>query len=67
MTSGASRAKGRFGNPKAEAMRLRALYREAALRGGLRISGEGALRSMRGLVGPDCAYHLYRGVPARSG
>lgn len=33
--------KARFQNPKAESMRLRALYRDAALRGEFRINGDG--------------------------
>ncbi len=49
----------RFKNPRAELMRLRALYRDVALRGAVRIRSASTLRSMRKLVGPDCAYHLY--------
>jgi hypothetical protein len=53
--------KGKLDNPRAESMRLRALYRDGVLRGGLRLRSAGGLRAMRSLVGPDCAYHLYRG------
>lgn len=57
--------KARFQNPKAEAMKLRSLYRDAALRGALRITGDGSLQAIRLLIGPDCAYHFYRGMTAR--
>lgn len=50
----------KFSNPKAEEMRLRALYREYALKGLTRLS----LEALKPLVGPDCAYHLYRLDPA---
>lgn len=46
-------------------MRLKALYRDAVLRGEVRASGEDAINSLRRIVGPDCAYHLYRCVPTR--
>ncbi len=55
----------RFGNPRAELMRLRALYRDATLRGAVKITHEDVFRSVRALVGPDCGYHLYRCVPVR--
>ncbi|NOY44121.1 MAG: hypothetical protein GXP50_01510 [Deltaproteobacteria bacterium] len=42
--------------PAAEEVRLRYLYRSLILRGRLRLPPEAA----RPLVGPDCAYHLYR-------
>jgi hypothetical protein len=56
----------RFFNLKAEEMRLRSLYRDLAMREqhGL------AINALRGLVGPDCAYHLYRNIgdgPERPG
>ncbi len=38
-----------------EEIRLRYLYRDMILRGKLRLS----LESAKGLVGPDCAFHLY--------
>ena len=43
-------------SPRAEEVRLRYLYRSLILRGRLRLPLEAA----RPLVGPDCAYHLYR-------
>ncbi|MEJ2313692.1 MAG: hypothetical protein P8Y85_02720 [Nitrospirota bacterium] len=48
-------------------MRLTALYRDAVLRGKFRVSGGDAVDSLRRLVGPDCAYHLYRRIPVRQG
>lgn len=39
-----------------EYIRLRFLYRDLVLKGKARLS----LESARGLVGPDCAFHLYR-------
>ncbi len=46
----------------AEEIRIRQLYRDLILRGKVRLSLEAA----RGLVGPDCAYHLYtRSKPKR--
>jgi len=42
-------------NAVAEEVRLRYLYRRLVLNGGSRLT----LESARGLVGPDCAYHLY--------
>lgn len=47
--------------PAAEEVRLRYLYRRLILRGRLRLPPEAA----RPLVGPDCAYHLYRHEPGR--
>ncbi len=38
-----------------EEIRLRYLYRSLLLNGKIRLSYESA----RGLIGPDCAYHLY--------
>lgn len=52
-----------FDNPRAEEVRLRHLYRSLVLRGRLRLPREAAAA----LVGPDCAYHLYRSVPAAGG
>ena len=46
----------KFRNPRAEEMRLRALYRRQALVGRMRLP----LVALRAFVGPDCAYHLYR-------
>jgi len=40
----------------AQEMRLRYRYRSLILRGELRLPPEAAVA----LVGPDCAYHLYR-------
>lgn len=57
----------RFDNQRAELMRLTALYRDAVLRGKFRVSGGDAVDSLRRLVGPDCAYHLYRRIPVRQG
>ncbi len=45
---------------KSEEIRLRYLYRNLVLSGKARIS----LESARGLVGPDCAYHLYSVIRA---
>lgn len=47
------------GDPRgrlAEEVRLRYLYRSLILRGRLRLSRAAAVS----LIGPDCAYHLYR-------
>lgn len=52
-----------FDNPRAEAARLRHLYRTLVLRGRLNLPPEAALP----LVGPDCAYHLYRSEPSSCG
>jgi hypothetical protein len=41
---------------KSEEIRLRYLYRNLILQGKTRISLEAAQR----LVGPDCAFHLYK-------
>lgn len=46
---------------RAEEIRLRYLYRNLILRGSATVSPESA----RGLVGPDCAYHLYAHVPVK--
>jgi hypothetical protein len=46
----------RYENPRAEMMRLRHLYRDCILRGRVKLP-PGALKP---LVGPDCAYHLYK-------
>lgn len=51
---------------KAEEIRLRALYRRLAMRGGRSFSRL-PLSALKGLVGPDCAYHLYGSVPSLSG
>ncbi len=40
---------------RSEEIRLRYLYRNLILNGKTRLS----LESARGLVGPDCAFHLY--------
>lgn len=49
---------------KAEEMRLRALYRRLAMRGG-RSFRRLPISALKGLVGPDCAYHLYGALPGR--
>jgi hypothetical protein len=54
-------------NRKAEAIRIRYLYRDLILKKRLKLSFEASLK----LVGPDCAYHLYsfaefRGTPCDS-
>jgi hypothetical protein len=49
----------RFKSPKAEEMRLRALYRGMALRGEALPSRTMGFAALRRLIGPDCAYHLY--------
>jgi len=46
----------RYTNPHAEEMRLRSLYRQAAIRGQLRGV---PLKVLQTFTGPDCAYHLY--------
>ncbi|MCK4910592.1 MAG: hypothetical protein KAR83_03070 [Thermodesulfovibrionales bacterium] len=54
---------------KAEEVRLRALYRRLAMRAN-RDSGSFSrlpVSALKGLVGPDCAYHLYGSVPSPSG
>jgi hypothetical protein len=43
---------------RAEEMRRRYRYRRLIVRGRLRLSRGNATR----LVGPDCAYHLYRAI-----
>ncbi len=47
--------------PSAEEIRIRQFYRDLILRGRIRISLEAA----RGLVGPDCADHLYTRVATK--
>ncbi|GAB4263712.1 MAG: hypothetical protein Kow0092_14830 [Deferrisomatales bacterium] len=42
--------------PEAEALRVRYLYRSLILKGRLDLPPDAA----RALVGPDCAYRLYR-------
>jgi len=42
-------------NRNGEEIRVRYLYRNLILKGKVHLSFEAA----RGLVGPDCAYHLY--------
>jgi hypothetical protein len=61
MPSPSSPDKQRFANPRAEGMRLRALYRDYVLKGNVRLPAE----AMKALVGPDCAYHLYRLSPRK--
>lgn len=48
--------KRRFSNPKAEEARLRALYRDYVIQGRVKLP----LKALKGLTGPDCAFHLYR-------
>jgi len=43
------------GKAAAEEIRLRYLYRNLVLNGRARLK----IESARGLVGPDCAFHLY--------
>lgn len=43
-------------NREAEEARIRYLYRDLVLRGKIRLPLDAAKR----LIGPDCAYHLYR-------
>ena len=45
-----------FKNPHAEDIRLRELYRRLILEGKIRLR----YKSLMGLIGPDCAYHLYK-------
>ena len=47
----------------AEEIRLRALYRRLALLGGREFKRL-PLSALKGLVGPDCAYHLYGSLPS---
>jgi hypothetical protein len=61
MPSPSSPEKKRFSNPRAEAMRLRALYRDYALKGKAGLPRE----VLKALIGPDCAYHLYRVSPGK--
>jgi hypothetical protein len=51
--------KERFSDPKAEELRLRALYRDYILKGNVRLPVD----ALKALIGPDCAYHLYRLIP----
>lgn len=46
---------------QAEELRRRYRYRSLVLRGKLRVR----LDAARKLVGPDCAYHLYRSVTSK--
>jgi len=50
------RPESRYKNPRAEEMRLRSLYRQAAIRGQIRGV---PLKALQSFTGPDCAYHLY--------
>jgi hypothetical protein len=43
-------------NIKAESIRIRYKYRRMVIRGEIKVPHEVAVK----LVGPDCAYHLYR-------
>ncbi len=43
-------------NPRAESIRIRYKYRRMVIRGEIKVPHEVAVK----LVGPDCAYHLYR-------
>jgi hypothetical protein len=45
----------KFVTVRAEEMRLRYLYRKLAIQGELQAPRE----TLKKLVGPDCAYHLY--------
>jgi hypothetical protein len=49
-------AKGAFRQTRAGELRVRYKYRELVLRGLVRAPR----KALRPLVGPDCAYHLYR-------
>jgi hypothetical protein len=46
----------RFQNPKAEETRLRALYRDYVYKKNVRLP----INALKALIGPDCAYHLYK-------
>ena len=48
-------------NSRSDEIRLRYLYRKMIVMGRAKVSFESA----RGLVGPDCAYHLYGTMSAR--
>jgi len=48
-------------NPKAEKIRIRYLYRRKVLSGDIKVP----LGTAKRLVGPDCAYHLYSGLPSK--
>jgi hypothetical protein len=47
---------------KAEEIRIRALYRDLVLKKRIVLSGEKGRACLMKLVGPDCAYHLYRNL-----
>ena len=52
---------------RAEEIRLRALYRRLAIKGG-RGFDRLPVSSLTALIGPDCAYHLYHKVmPGKAG
>ncbi len=46
----------RYKDPSAERMRIMYQYRSAILRGKIKLPPD----AMKPLVGPDCAYHLYK-------
>jgi hypothetical protein len=48
--------KNRLKNPKADNIYLKGLYTKLVLNGEVNLPYE----SLKGLIGPDCAYHLYR-------
>jgi hypothetical protein len=48
--------KNKLKNPKSEIIRLKGLYRKFVLDGKVELPYE----SLKGLIGPDCAYHLYK-------
>lgn len=48
----------KFKNPKAEALRIKNSYRRLILEGKIKIPIDIAKR----LIGPDCAFHLYRKI-----
>jgi|Deesub1362A_J573_1020465.scaffolds.fasta_scaffold00004_75 hypothetical protein len=48
----------KFKSRKAEEIRLKALYRSIALRGDTKLS----CTALKDLIGPDCAYHLYKNI-----
>lgn len=45
-----------FKNPKAEVIHIRGLYRKFILANKVNLPYE----SLKNLIGPDCAYHLYK-------
>ncbi len=51
------------GRSQGEEIRIRHRYRDLILRGRVRLP----LAVARKLVGPDCAYHLYRTIGAGNG